>query len=637
MADMPDFDSMSPEEVMAWMESLAKRQGANVEEFTTKADMQIAEIDPDSVVIDEPGYVPFGQEAPKASKPAAPPAEKPAAPPPPAPEPARQAAPPPAPEPPRQPTPEPASDLSGMAWLESLAADQGGDFPVMDLASLSAELEPTPPVPTAEPPVDPMAWLEQLSESSSEPPAPPQRAQQQPQQVDDPLAAGADPMAWLESLARRQGARDEELLTPADTPLPQLPRQPEPTPPAADPTAWLDSLASGQGFAEPDAEADEMSDEDIQRALSTGAEIPSDQMAAFLDRQLQRQLDGGEIPLPELEEYDPDAPPIPAELPDWLLEGMGQPPTGEPQRPTADLPALIDEIIEPPAIADMPDWLREDVGADAADDLDSIFAAEAPAPEAHVPEIDSNDPWVTAFQEEHNTEDLEAWYEQALNNPDRIAQVERLARGPSDLEDANLEPEDDLVEGQPLDMPAWMSADADETAWTETEPVAEMPDWLLPETEPAAADLPDWLREAEVDIEPSEIPDWLIDTIEMEETPVDSPPPTPAIIAAPPPAPAPVPQPAPPAPAPAAGVDIETILSSARSKAGAGDLSGSLADYERIIRANRSLDVVVNDLGGLIDRHKEEPALYRVLGDGLMRMGRLQAALDTYRKALNQL
>ena len=91
MADMPDFDSMSPEEVMAWMESLAKRQGANVEEFTTKADMQIAEIDPDSVVIDEPGYVPFGQEAPKASKPAAPPAPKPAAPPPPPPPPARPA------------------------------------------------------------------------------------------------------------------------------------------------------------------------------------------------------------------------------------------------------------------------------------------------------------------------------------------------------------------------------------------------------------------------------------------------------------------------------------------------------------------------------------------------------------------
>ena len=61
----PDFDSMSPEEIMAWMESLAKRQGASSEGFTTAADMEIAEIDPDTVIIDEPGYVPFGEEAPK--------------------------------------------------------------------------------------------------------------------------------------------------------------------------------------------------------------------------------------------------------------------------------------------------------------------------------------------------------------------------------------------------------------------------------------------------------------------------------------------------------------------------------------------------------------------------------------------
>src|SRR5689334_10729719 len=53
----PDFDKMTPEEIMTWMESLAKKQGAN-EGFTTSADMQIADIDPTSVVIDEPGYVP---------------------------------------------------------------------------------------------------------------------------------------------------------------------------------------------------------------------------------------------------------------------------------------------------------------------------------------------------------------------------------------------------------------------------------------------------------------------------------------------------------------------------------------------------------------------------------------------------
>ncbi|MBE2267749.1 MAG: hypothetical protein IAE80_05920, partial [Anaerolinea sp.] len=54
MDNMPDFDKMTPEEINTWLESLAKRQGAT-EGFTTAADMQVAEIDPNSVTIDEPG------------------------------------------------------------------------------------------------------------------------------------------------------------------------------------------------------------------------------------------------------------------------------------------------------------------------------------------------------------------------------------------------------------------------------------------------------------------------------------------------------------------------------------------------------------------------------------------------------
>src|SRR5579871_4813516 len=79
----PDFDKMSPEEIMAWMETLAKRQGAT-EGLTTSADMDIPEIDPNTVVIDEPGYVPYGKERtqPVQAQPPAPKAlERPASPP----------------------------------------------------------------------------------------------------------------------------------------------------------------------------------------------------------------------------------------------------------------------------------------------------------------------------------------------------------------------------------------------------------------------------------------------------------------------------------------------------------------------------------------------------------------------------
>ena len=61
MDNMPDFDSMTPEEMMAWMEALAKRQGAT-EGLVTAGDMDVPEIDPDSVAIDEPGYIPFGMD-----------------------------------------------------------------------------------------------------------------------------------------------------------------------------------------------------------------------------------------------------------------------------------------------------------------------------------------------------------------------------------------------------------------------------------------------------------------------------------------------------------------------------------------------------------------------------------------------
>jgi len=115
----PDFDSMSPEEIMTWMESLAKRQGVRPEELTTAADVDIPEIDPNSVVIDEPGYVPYGEERP-AKPPARPAAQPPAAqeaprpvaqPPvrPMAPPPAAQEAPRPVSEPPARPVAQPTA------------------------------------------------------------------------------------------------------------------------------------------------------------------------------------------------------------------------------------------------------------------------------------------------------------------------------------------------------------------------------------------------------------------------------------------------------------------------------------------------------------------------------------------------
>jgi tetratricopeptide (TPR) repeat protein len=177
---------------------------------------------------------------------------------------------------------------------------------------------------------------------------------------------------------------------------------------------------------------------------------------------------------------------------------------------------------------------------------------------------------------------------------------------------------------------------------------AEMPDWLH-EAAPTAptlstAEMPDWLKEVGAEVEPHEIPDWLKESGDTEEE-AAIPAPAPAAATATPVTAAPVTQPAPtmaisPAPVPLAVALSESeaaaVLTSARSQA-ESNVDAGLLEYEKLVRANAKLDEAVSDLSSLVKKHEKNPAVYRVLGDSLMRKGQLQAALDTYRKALNLL
>jgi tetratricopeptide (TPR) repeat protein len=700
-AEIPDFDSMSPEEVMAWMESLAKRQGAK-EGFLTEANMDIAEIDPATVQIDEPGYVPFGEETRK------PPAQATEKVPVPAPQ-APQAPPPPPPAPKTEPVvaPEPtlelaepeaeeAIELGGLDWLESLAANQGAELPQMDLSALSAELSSlTAAAPEPEEiaaPTNPLDWLENLAEGELADTAP------QPAQdtvaatsgevdlasITDPLAAGIDPMLWLESLARRQGARAEELTTSADMDIPvpdnvkdtgpgyeafsvesetRTPAAPAKPKTTIDPAAWLESITAGETAVEPDSR--EMSDEEIQAALAQGSEIPPDQMEKFFARQLDRGFS-----LPEEAEdipFDPDAPPIPAELPDWLLEQV-QPPDDLLTSMASDSQqsVLRDEIVEPPSVPDLPDWLQATESQQGDLELENIFDTEAEAPTLSDEErtFYSTDPWVQAFSEEAAADPnvIPEWYEKALRDPRRYAAVEQQLGGVQTLADADLPPETSVPAGAPEAVPDWLTGSV---AAAEAEAVpaeASGEDWLMAEGEYVDEALPDWLAETNLEVPISEIPDWLKETIETEEAQIEpselifaeaepepEPEPAPPVqVIQPQPAPTPQPEPvrvspqaqpivAPAAPVPVLAGEAAAVLESARAKTRSGDLDSGLLDYERVIRANAALDQVVADLTQLAEQQKENPAVYRVLGDGLMRQGKLQAALDTYRRALNQL
>jgi hypothetical protein len=306
----------------------------------------------------------------------------------------------------------------------------------------------------------------------------------------------------------------------------------------------------------------------------------------------------------------------------------------------------------------MPDWLKEEVGAHSDIDLDNIFASTeaepaAPPPPAPVAPpsstaptvvhsavsdgemvVDHSDPWVEAFD-----------HEQGI-----ITLSDAPPAPPSaTLEEAVLEPEEELAAGQPESVPDWMSEMPEEVEVEEEEVIepGEMPDWLS-ESAPTAAsapstdEMPDWLKEVGAEVEPHEIPDWLKETHDTEEQEaVPSPAPAPAVVTV---TVAPVSQPTQtaisPVPVPLAvalsDTEAATVLNSARSQS-ESNIDEGLLEYEKLVRANAQLAAVVSDLSSLVTKHDKNPAVYRVLGDGLMRQGQLQAALDTYRKALNLL
>lgn len=749
--DTPDFDKMSPEEIMAWMEKLAERQGAS-EGFTTsnsqREAVKAAEIDASTVdqsVLDQE-YIPYGwkkedwyahlekEKAQKQSKQATPPAP--------------------------QPIQEVSNDFDVLAtpslddffntpsindadleritasldeeetvpsvnpmdWLAGLANDADTDS--LNLASLGnelASLQTASPMSSG----DPLDWLAGLAAPNE---SPLDLAFGQDELVVEENApvgtTGIDPMAWLETLASSEGADPAELITPANVPIErpatlatdgpgyrpysfEEPTDIDPIPLAElfqddaisvnDAEAWLDSLASN--VSQPRDMSDSVRAQSSEaedplaviQALEKGGDVSPQDVASFFEKMFDRAEQSDEdTPLIAM-----DSPPIVAEIPDWLQAEMGTMPVVE-SAPVSDEAllaqlgftedAVIDEgafsaqfAIEDDAteeadfleedddalpVAEMPAWLLEDLDGEEDETVADIFAHEAPvqsatatAPKPNNFQIDESDPWVMALTTEvENEAELQSWYERQLNQiePENI---------PNALQSAMFPIETELMNGRAQDVPMWLVGEELATSqqvvetpqievselpdWLQETPVDDVPDWLNVSDSAGAGELPDWLAGADVDISADDIPDWLRETVEEERTPetffteavskpVEPPKPQPTITAAPV-----VVQPAiSPAPVPqrATKIDVGGMLKTAREKLSV-DIGESLKAYETVVLANTALGEVVTDLTkALGDKtNKTNPAIYRVLGDALMRQGNLQEALETYRKALNLL
>jgi len=695
----PDFDSMTPEQIMAWMETLAVRQGATEGIISDEASRpQVQEIDPNTVDVSTMGnYIPYGmtadqwekkqaeenakKEAHKATKPQA---KTPFTPP-------SQTDLPVLEDSPTQPArafdmPVANDDADWLVDLSSGAtSEMPNEFPDLDFSGLGDSLQDLD-LPNfeleglgdlaglADGNTDPVNWLDNLVNDSNINTTP---VPNNPfdsifdEKPATPPPSTENSIEWLESLAKRQGVSDDELITRPEFNLPELALDPNFVSPendlfnfdsidnldqaamdATDPVAWLDSLASAKNTKTPTAppEPTEINTADMLQKLNKGISDPDD-MKGWMDKLLE---EGSKRQVPDYISEDDE--PIQANIPDWLVEQVGLPPemggtgSGAPiemdfdalvapdTMPTGDMPDWLLESspfqaeTQPKAVGgDMPDWL-EDTLSEESDSVKSFFQSPQTSPlSTEEIEVDMSDPWVEAFELERRVA------MGLMSNEEVIFSDEPMAM------DAVI---DDMLEDEPLPMgdlenvPAWMDVAVSVTPAesVQVQAVRDLPDWLR-ETEDEAPivmgdePLPDWLNEAGIE-NTQDVPDWLLETVADEQPePVFTPPP-------------PAPTPAPmvvkaqsPAPTPVGNINPGQVLQQARAKVQEGDMEAGLGAYEAVIRANIALDTVVSDLSELVKQegNKTNASIYRVLGDGLMRQGRLQQALDIYRKALNLL
>jgi hypothetical protein len=521
--DMPDFDNMSPEEITAWMETLAERQGATIG-FTTDTRMEIAEIDPDSIEDTGPGYIPFGmteedwakKQADEEAEKAARLAERAA-------EPVAETVPEPeavlpelveeeAPPPPGEaqfelpeldlgqaevgevPTDTvPTTEGADMDWLGDLVPEEAGSFPEVDLSGLdqldfgdldtsleALDLEQFAGEPAVQGSTDPMDWLENIAEAQGVSTDPTREIAQADMEaisgVTDPTTqADVDPLEWLESLAQQEGVSADELVTAADVDVPSQPKD-----------------AQADDYTDYSVEAEQLPALDTVDALDTAAE---DDPAAWLDSL------ASSVGKPE-EAEAPAPPPV--------LESIEEEEDEDAVPDTQEVMAALDKGISDPR--DIEQWMSEmlEKGAARSDIPDYIAEEEevAPAIEANIPD------WLI---------------EQVGGPPPDLsapAEPEAPAVEPVVEEEAEVVVSDDEAELTPAEMPDWLADQLPEAPDADQMPLEELfADEAEPvvsddEAELAPADMPDWLAdesEKEPALEP-EIPEWLQDSAPGEGT-----------------------------------------------------------------------------------------------------------------------
>ncbi|MBE7474818.1 MAG: hypothetical protein DPW09_14160 [Anaerolineae bacterium] len=270
----------------------------------------------------------------------------------------------------------------------------------------------------------------------------------------------------------------------------------------------------------------------------------------------------------------------------------------------------------------LPDWLREEEF-----NLDEPFEPSEPSPEP-LPEVvaDELPDWLQEIQDEAPEEALS--FEETPEPVTATISSSPLADGIIDEEG----------------LPDWLREEEAEEEAEAVEPIEIVEEVIEPEapepiSEPEPEPLPEPVSEP-IEAAPTGIPDWLQKLREVdEEQPVSVP-----IVSMPPPVQVAAPRLA------AQPVYAQTVVSTpdipadaaeqlqlARTTRDKGNLDEAVRIYDALVSRGIYLDKIIEDMQQSIKAHPTNYLLFQLMGDAMMRDGRLQSALNAYREALSRL
>lgn len=427
--------------------------------------------------------------------------------------------------------------------------------------------------------------------------APPRPVEGAPEEVEEA------PSLWPAVEEVPAAPHAEEMPPPAEIPVVETPKEAEELPP------WLQALEPETGEPSPEWEGREAVVEEAREAAEALEEVP-----AWLE-----QVEEEEI-----------APPSPEETPraDVLAEATETPPQEpplwtEPGRPgwLAEEPAARPE----PEEFALPDWLQEEEEEPLPGALpEEVAGAAEPAEEAVEPihevplEAEGVPDWLTELRRRAAAEEV-------------LVEVAEAEEEAAETVETAIEVLEEAVgvrgEAEPPTPEEVVKAVAEVEAPAAEEALEIL---LQPQPEEAAA----WA--------PAEIEGPAVEEVAEAEAPAGEATET-ALPVGEPPVPLPV--------AETVHPDIQAAqerlavrpndpvarLTLARACTAQGQLEQALSHYQHLVTVDEVLAQVVDDLEALAAREPGLAQTYHLLGDARMQQGKLNEALDAYRRALERL